>query len=322
MNDEKITTITIKGVKYSGASIGDDIRIRIEALGNVVSIDKKIKNGSEIALDSVVGQSLTGELRQNFSAVITIVELDPIFNDIGSVRVNVSIDPTTKSQKSTHRVVVKESRGRILPSGSLAFFDVTFELVVEPAYWYVVENGQGWLKVQRDDKLPDISIPVLTKVKINKRTSKREYFKIMEGANRGVDASRVYKKDGASYFTLDNHQTKTVHATYSISRKILTINDKTYKTKDYESSTWMKGVYDIEIPDFPHAGGRHYLIKAPHALVWFRVGHSGDRYIHVGTNSLGCITMVEHGRWEEIYKKLIGARRGDGMSAGELEIVD
>lgn len=52
-------------------------------------------------------------------------------------------------------------------------------------------------------------------------------------------------------------------------------------------------LYDIEIPDYPHLGGARYEKEAPRAKTWFRIGHRGDRYLHTGGRSLGCITIIE-----------------------------
>ena len=77
-----------------------------------------------------------------------------------------------------------------------------------------------------------------------------------------------------------------------------------YKTIDYSSSPWQKGFYDIEIPDFAHKGGDNYP-EAKRGKHWFKIGHSGDKYLHVGMYSLGCITIVEIMKWMEIYNTLI-----------------
>lgn len=79
---------------------------------------------------------------------------------------------------------------------------------------------------------------------------------------------------------------------------------------------------EIEIPDYPHSGGARYEKQAPRAKTWFRIGHSGERYLHTGGRSLGCITIIETTRWAEIYNVLVKARKGDFVSAGILEVVN
>ncbi|MEK7198102.1 MAG: hypothetical protein AAB648_01405, partial [Patescibacteria group bacterium] len=58
------------------------------------------------------------------------------------------------------------------------------------------------------------------------------------------------------------------------------------------------------------------------AMTWFKIGHGGERYLHAGGLSLGCITVIETSRWMEVYNILIRARKDDFMSVGVLEVVD
>jgi hypothetical protein len=73
------------------------------------------------------------------------------------------------------------------------------------------------------------------------------------------------------------------------------------------------GSHDLEIPDFPHPLGSGY---GPYGMVWFRIGHSGDRYLHPGKVSLGCITCAP-GNWSMIYQ-IVHAARTDSKSVGRL----
>src|SRR3990167_7150610 len=49
--------------------------------------------------------------------------------------------------------------------------------------------------------------------------------------------------------------------------------------------------------------------EAKRAKTWFRIGHGGERYLHTGSRSLGCMTVIEAKRWMEIYGALIKARK-------------
>lgn len=84
---------------------------------------------------------------------------------------------------------------------------------------------------------------------------------------------------------------------------------------------WKKGTYDVEIPDAPHSGGLRYP-EAALSRTWFRVGHTGDRYIHTGAGSLGCITVLERDRWDALCSMLMRARKGDNVSVGTLTVID
>ena len=131
--------------------------------------------------------------------------------------------------------------------------------------------------------------------------------------------------NGTLYLELINHQTDPVHLTYSISKNILKFGAKTYKTKqhpDYVEPP-KTGLYDLEIPDFPHDLAAGYLDRAALAEVWFPIGHDkSGRYLHVGLATEGCITMTEIEKWDELCKILLKARKGDGVSIGTVKIID
>ena len=78
-----------------------------------------------------------------------------------------------------------------------------------------------------------------------------------------------------------------------------------------------KGKHDIEIPDFHHDLGTKY---GDYATTWFRLGHSGDRYLHPGRISLGCTTIKAISEWPAIWKYLISSRK-DHQNVGELEVL-
>lgn len=85
-----------------------------------------------------------------------------------------------------------------------------------------------------------------------------------------------------------------------------------------ESNPVPDGTHDLEIPDFQHSLGSKY---GDYATTWFRIGHSGDRYLHPGSVSLGCSTVRETGKWPDIWRYLIRRRKGDGKSVGTIEVV-
>ena len=139
---------------------------------------------------------------------------------------------------------------------------------------------------------------------------------------RGTLVSAKLPNDGSSNLVSGIRHERMARASYSVSKKTFAVGGRTYATVDYKDAPWRKGLYDIEIPDYPHALGARYEKEAPRAKTWFRIGHGGDRYLHAGGRSLGCITVVETKRWMGIYNALIKARKGDFMSVGVLEVID
>ena len=77
------------------------------------------------------------------------------------------------------------------------------------------------------------------------------------------------------------------------------------------------GKHDIEIPDYHHTYGASY---GDFGTTWFRLGHSGDRYLHPGRVSLGCATILDTKVWPDIWKYLIAAR-SNNETVGELTVI-
>lgn len=89
-----------------------------------------------------------------------------------------------------------------------------------------------------------------------------------------------------------------------------------FPTKTHERNPTPLGTHDIEIADYPHLDGQQY---GDFGTVWFRIGHQGDRYVHPGRYSDGCLTCAPV-NWPRIYPVLNGGRRGDGLSVGRLKV--
>lgn len=47
--------LKISKIKYSGDSVGDDIRIEVECLDKFIGLNKKVKCGSEKDINEIVG---------------------------------------------------------------------------------------------------------------------------------------------------------------------------------------------------------------------------------------------------------------------------
>jgi len=79
------------------------------------------------------------------------------------------------------------------------------------------------------------------------------------------------------------------------------------------------GLFELEIPDEIHPKGDSYLDYSKYATTWFRIGHHGDRFLHCGNATAGCVTVTDLEQWTNIYNHLISRRRGD-YSVGTIEI--
>lgn len=320
----KTVILKLANVGYSGDSIGDDIRIELEVLGKLLRIDKKIKAGTTVTIGQDIGSFETDQKIFKTAAHGTVIEKDILFNDQGNTQSTIHVDTTLKkSQRFTLDVKLKETRSIFGKQWSkkTAFFTLTLEAIVSDPLRYAPDEGDGWLQAKMKDSNTVIDLPAFLMVRPEFKEHGREYFTILEGPYRGRHASAKLKEDGTSWLISGGHHEPMIYARYSISKKLFILNGKKYKTIDYPQNLWNKGLYDIEIPDYAHKGGRLYP-EAKRAKTWFRIGHQGDRYLHTGGISLGCITVVEKKRWMEIYRVLIIARKGDFSSVGVLEVVD
>ena len=259
---------------------------------------------------------------------ITVIEKDLLFNDVGSSSGNIKVNTTAaKSQKFIFEVRVRETRsifGKFWGTKT-AVFEIIIEAEAVDAVRYTpdIESGRakGWLKIWLEDDKSVESLPAYLKLKTERAYTRREYITILEGSYLGKSASVELDNESSSWLIVGIKHEPPVRVTYSISKKILTLKGKKYKADDDPKNPWKKGLYDIEIPDHPHEGGLKYP-EAGRGTVWFKIGHSGERYLHPGLVSAGCISITETVRWMEVYNALIKARKGDFVSVGMLEVVD
>ena len=324
----KIVQLKLLKIKYSGDSIGRDIRIELGVLGKFFRFDQRIKAGTIAEINREVGRFETDRGLFQADVLITVVERDLLFNDVGSTPGSVKVNTAaTKPQQFVFKVRVRETRsifGKFWGT-KIAAFEITLEAEVSDAIKYTPDveegRGKGWLKIILEDDKSVKSLPAYLKLKIERADAKREYFTILEGPYRGRPASVELSDDDSLRLITGVKHEPPARITYSISKKILTLKGKKYKADDDPKNPWKKGLYDIEIPDHPHRGGLNYP-EAGRGTVWFRIGHSGERYLHPGMVSAGCISVTETKRWMEIYDALIKARKGDFMSIGIFEVID
>ncbi len=318
----KIIKVRLVSIRYEGDTIGNDIVVKVNSPGFFKGSgeEKKVKRGRNNLVNKEVGQFVIDQKELIIPLRINVTEKDLRFSDIGKVKAKIKVNlKSVLPQKSIQKVEVKERRRSV--TKAKATFYITLEILVIETIRYVAHIDQGWLTVKNENSGPAFSIPEFLNVQLYHVDETREYFSVIEGQLRGTKASVKLDNDGSSFLITRSEHTKPVNLTYSTRKKTLKIGSSVFITKDYPSMPWKKGLYDIEIPDAPHRGGQSYP-EAKYAVTWFRVGHDGERYIHTGRNSLGCITVTERERWDELYNVLIRARSGDKVSVGILEVTD
>ena len=147
----KILSLTLASIKYSGDSVGDDIRAEIDVFGKFLRIDKIIKVSATKEINQEIGKFETDQKLFKSGIRITIIEKDLLFNDVGSIDSDIEIDTKiTKSQQFIYKVEIKEIRSVLgkFWGNKIANFEVTLEAQVADAVQYIPneDGGKGWLK--------------------------------------------------------------------------------------------------------------------------------------------------------------------------------
>ena len=310
-------------IKYIGKSIGRNVCINIDILDKNLKIDKRIKVGDVVEFEKEIGSFSIDQKFFKTKVKIVVVEKDVLFNDMGSTESSINIDMKNfKQQKFDYMIELREKRFLKNWGKSIAKFEITIEASAVEPIKYIPDIGDGWLKVKMENG-DLVSLPAFLEVQPENIKEGREYFKILEGLYKDSKASVSLSNENNNISRLltDIEYEPSTHIQYSISKKKLIIGAKKYNVADYPDYPLEIGWYDIELPDYPHSGGQYYLNRSSRAKTWFRIGHEGERYLHTGSRSLGCVTVTEVEKWNEIYDKLIKARKGDFLSIGVLEVI-
>lgn len=316
-----LVTVRLVGLRYVGPTVGQNLTIECDLCGVSLSVNKRVAASATAKLNMEIGQFLTDAATFPIAGTVRVVERDPLFNDVGVVSVNARINLASDGEAAEFEAVVPVTETGGKYHENTASFIVLILATATRAVRYVPTLDEGWLRVVLESNGKRIALPTALRVNVSRISGGREYFVIAEGANRGLQASVSLLTDGSSRFESQNPHRPAMSLIYSKSTRVLSVVGKKYPTRDYPLMPWSKGTYDVEIPDAPHSGGLRY----PEALLsrtWFRVGHTGDRYIHTGAGSLGCITVLDRNHWDALCSILMRARKGDNVSIRTVTVVD
>lgn len=191
--------------------------------------------------------------------------------------------------------------------------------------YHIAKVSKGWLNVRRANRNDQnlVGLPEYLSIDFTGEVDGRQQFIVKEGVEKGnaFSVRSGYIKAGKPVY-LPSAKLK-----YSKSREILTyqnIEVKAIMSSDYGLKI---GSHPIQLPDAPHALGKHYLSDSEYALTWFYIGYGnavpGDnaRYLHCGRVTAGCVT-VDPKKWTALYNYLILSRYGDGKTVGSIQVVN
>lgn len=205
-------------------------------------------------------------------------------------------------------------------------------LVVAPAAQerFVKATADGWVTVMVGSTRTAAASG--TKVSLNASSGGRDTGTILEGALQGQSFDVATSYLTAEYARIDSLVVQVGKraggpvviggVSYDLELRLAYSEGGTARSAGpYSAATDPRnptppGRHALELPDFPHSLGAGY---GPHGTVWFRIGHTGDRYLHPGRFSAGCITCAPD-HWEAIYHITHCARSNDGKSVGLLEM--
>ncbi len=196
--------------------------------------------------------------------------------------------------------------------------------VTEPIKYVTDADGKGWLVVRwSEDNSTVPAIPQYLRLEYLRTANAREYFKVLEGLRAGKEASVRLKDNGQSYLVDGDPQLPAGTVTFNRRTGEFWYGSSgpISSTTDDQNPTPL-GTFDLEIPDEVHVLGEGYLTESRFATTWFRIDHQGDRFLHPGRISAGCVTITDIPLWTDIYNYLIQRRRGDGRSVATITIVE
>ena len=315
----KLITIKLVNVTYKGENIGADFYFTFSIYDTKIEIAEKIEAGTSKSFDHVIFSQSSDQ--DTISINLDIREDDPVYDDTASHQFSIPVGSLIGNQ--THSASVK-IQGQGWERKRTAILDIELKVSLDDGIRTVSDaDGRGWLRIIADwlgGK--ETQLAYTTKVKLTKIADGREYFVIEDGPFKGKTGSVKLKGGSESYLLADFTYKPAANMLFEKSAKRLTIDGLGSFAAVSLEDPIPDGIYDIEIPSAPHveSGGPH-LKDSIYAQSWFRIGHSGDKFLHCGEHSLGCITVQETKKWTGIYHFLIKCRK-DRVSIGTVKVVN
>lgn len=315
-NISTLVRVYLKSIRYSGDNIGRQLTIDLRLAGQTHSWNFWLKNGQVRVFGKEVYQAIVQRNLQ-LPIDVSLTERDAVFDDTGHRSFTTELDASDDHKEN---LIVEVP---VIGSGGdrkcVAYFKLEFEFIKLRTIRYVTDHlPYGWLKVLFEGKTDPVPLPQGLKVSLMKIENGREYFRILEGLFKGQNASVKVRLDSMSYLRDDIQHLEPIDLTLDLNKLLLNIPGLgNFKIVMDSINKIPKGIYDLEIPDDPKSYGAIHMRHSRFARSWFRIGNKGDRYLHVGGQSKGCITIVEKIKWTEIYSHII-YRRKDDRSVGRV----
>ena len=319
---KRVLIVSLESVTLSGDDLGDDYELSFFFLPEYVvnyRLDKARDQTAaprELLATVLVPQGLT-----SLKIKVVAKELDPIADDVGECDLEIDLNRDHWDDQLITTEITIKGQGRTeqnLAARMLLSLNVAGS--TGPALIADIDPN-GWVLSKFADN-KTVPLPQGLAVEFNGIENSREVFRILEGQYKGVSASIAVATGGGTHLGPPVRRAEACSMTLfleELSLKIVGLGS--FKVlKMPPSETIKAGVYPVCVPDLPHEGGRRFRSKARHAETWFRISDAGDRYLHPGARSKGCVTLEDIGEWERVYHFLINCRLDD-LHIGTLEVV-
>jgi hypothetical protein len=196
---------------------------------------------------------------------------------------------------------------------------------------FVRAAESGWLLALSNCE--EIMLPSGLLVSLNKTFADRDYGVIVEGALEGEmfsvptgSLSPSYPRVGSLIIKLEKCsgspvQIAAINYGFQISFDFVEgeqpMSIGPFPATIDADNPLPAGTYDVEIADLPHQRGNGY---GSFGTVWFRIGHSGNRYLHPGKSTGGSIGCAPS-HWTDIFQILHRARLNK-KTVGTLSVIE
>lgn len=315
----RLTKIVFSRVLFTGDKLGPDYEFNFAAAGQSATIKVNMTKKREAELNKDI--FLISELPEvrRVPLRIDVLERNDIFNDFGSIDTELTIAcPEPREQSTTFDVIVY-GKGREIRKQSMA--SITLTTCLDKGLRYVGGlNPNSWLSVLLDAGF-EVQLPHFLGVELVELTSQGIHFRILEGRFKG-EFAQISSSAGSDYLRQEigiRKESARLQLRKSSQRLQIPGLGEFPVVLD-PSNPLPMGSYVVDIPDEPHDLGRPYPDQAKYARTWFRLGETGDRYLHTGRVSAGCVTVETVESWDRICKFLLRCLL-DSKAIGILEVL-
>lgn len=176
---------------------------------------------------------------------------------------------------------------------------------------------RGWLPVLDSDN-NQLELSAYTRIST---TKSKKLLKVLGGIHKGkvvtIDESRLPHRVYSEYLSIekdDNVKTLELHLNLSES-SISFLMDNKPVTTSVSATHFEVGEYRILTPSKRFSMSNVYLREgmggSRFAETWFPIDDTSvtERYIHYGTYSLGCVTILDSEAWNRIYLCLLRSQQ-------------